>query len=389
MGRGATGPDDWAAALDAPDPGTPHNEAREQVWDALLEILLDKHDDEADVDIDVLRAALDHDEDLRATFNRAWPLIDATDLVGDLWSVPAYLRMCAPWLRPEEVRLLQRTEPAAWTVADLPLLDAARHRLGDPDAPARARRRRAVAAAEREQVAAVIDDLIAADDDHEGLVTMLRHPDIRSNLADPDAVPLADPDLLAGPFAHVVVDEAQELTDAEWQMVLRRCPSRSLTIVGDRAQARQGFPESWEERLGRVGLDRTTHRLPPHQLPHADGGHDRGGARHPGRAPGRQRPDVDPQHGHPRDPRVGVRRPVGPRQVAGCARRGSACLIGDPTTPVTPRVRSLTPELAKGLEFDLVVLVDPESFGSGLTGAVDRYVSMTRATQQLVVLTTP
>ncbi|MGZ4607946.1 MAG: hypothetical protein ACXVXV_17575, partial [Blastococcus sp.] len=47
------------------------------------------------------------------------------------------------------------------------------------------------------------------------------------------------------------------------------------------------------------------------------------------------------------------------------------------------------PELAKGLEFDLVVLVDPETFGTGIEGAVDRYVAMTRATQRLVVLTTP
>jgi DNA helicase IV len=50
-------------------------------------------------------------------------------------------------------------------------------------------------------------------------------------------------------------------------------------------------------------------------------------------------------------------------------------------------VRSLTPELAKGLEFDLVVLIDPDEFGEGIEGAVDRYVAMTRATQQLVVLT--
>ena len=64
------------------------------------------------------------------------------------------------------------------------------------------------------------------------------------------------PDLLAGPFAHVVVDEAQELTDAEWQMLLLRCPSRSFTIVGDRAQARHGFTESWQQRLERIGLDR-------------------------------------------------------------------------------------------------------------------------------------
>jgi len=66
---------------------------------------------------------------------------------------------------------------------------------------------------------------------------------------------------------------------------------------------------------------------------------------------------------------------------------GIACVIGDPTFRSTTRVRSLTPELAKGLEFDLVVLVDPERFGTGIEGAVDRYVAMTRATQQLVVLT--
>jgi len=73
---------------------------------------------------------------------------------------------------------------------------------------------------------------------------------------------------------------------------------------------------------------------------------------------------------------------------------GIACVIAaghrdHGTSAETSRVRSLTPELAKGLEFDLVVLVDPESFGPGVEGAVDRYVAMTRATQQLVILTSP
>ena len=67
---------------------------------------------------------------------------------------------------------------------------------------------------------------------------------------------------------------------------------------------------------------------------------------------------------------------------------GIACVVGDPTFRATSRVRSLTPVLAKGLEFDLVVLVDPEAFGTGIEAAVDRYVAMTRATQRLVVLTT-
>lgn len=79
---------------------------------------------------DLLRRELGRDEALRASVSSAWPLLEAPDLVGDLWSVPAYLRLCAPWLEPDQVRRLQRGQPQAWTEADLPLLDAARHRLG-------------------------------------------------------------------------------------------------------------------------------------------------------------------------------------------------------------------------------------------------------------------
>src|SRR3712207_6714235 len=104
-------------------------------------------------------------------------------------------------------------------------------------------------------MAGVIDELIAADDSELLLMTSLRQQDLRDALVDQAALPSSEPDLLAGPFAHIVVDEAQELTDAEWQMLLLRCPSRSFTIVGDRAQARHGFTESWEERLERVGFD--------------------------------------------------------------------------------------------------------------------------------------
>jgi DNA helicase IV len=67
--------------------------------------------------------------------------------------------------------------------------------------------------------------------------------------------------------------------------------------------------------------------------------------------------------------------------------KGIACVIGDATFRATSGVRALTPEMAKGLEFDLVVLLEPEAFGTGIEGAGDRYVAMTRATQQLVVLT--
>ncbi len=245
--------DEWAEAFEAPAPGTPHNEARDEVWEELLTILVDKFDG-GDVPEGSLRRALTQNAELVETFSRAWPLLDYTDLVSDLWTVPAYLRLCAPWLNAAEVKKLQRQNPKAWTASDLPLLDAARQRLGDPEASRRVRRQNAALAAERELMDRVVDDLIAADDSELMVMSMLRGQDMQDKLVDEDALPTADPDTLAGPFAHVVVDEAQELTDAEWQMLLLRCPSRSFTIVGDRAQARHGFAESWLERLVRLGL---------------------------------------------------------------------------------------------------------------------------------------
>ncbi|HET6299565.1 MAG TPA: RNA polymerase recycling motor ATPase HelR [Kribbella sp.] len=382
---------DWSEAFGSADPSTPHNEVRDQVWEELLTILLDKHEEayeDDDLSLDLVRRSLEQNEVLVDTFNRAWPLIEPTDLVGDLWSVPAYLRMCAPWLSPDEVKKLQRADPQAWTVSDLPLLDAARQRLGDPEASRRKRRQKAAAAVERERMADVIDHIIEADDDNEGWVPMLRGHDIQESLVDVTALPTADPDLLAGPFAHIVVDEAQELTDAEWQMLLLRCPSRSFTIVGDRAQARHGFTESWQERLERVGLDRSTlaslsinYRTPEEVMAEAE----------PvirAALPDANVPTSIRSSGVPVV--HGVASELDSILDTWLAEHadGIACVISaDDSFRTTSRVRSLTPELSKGLEFDLVVLIDPESFGTGIEGAVDHYVAMTRATQQLVVLT--
>lgn len=236
-------------------------------------------------------------------------------------------------------------------------------------------------------MAHVIDSLLEADADGEGAVTMLRGQDLKDTLVDGSARVGGEPDLLAGPFAHIVVDEAQELTDAEWQMLLLRCPSRSFTVVGDRAQARHGFTESWQERLERVGFDRINqaslsinYRTPEEVMSQAE-------------------PVIRAALPDANVP-VSVRS-SGVPVVHGSAdeldavlddwlaahAEGIACVIGDPTFRARPRVRSLTPELSKGLEFDLVVLIDPEQFGTGVEGAVDRYVAMTRATQRLVVLT--
>ncbi|MCS5719354.1 AAA family ATPase [Herbiconiux sp. CPCC 205763] len=382
------GPDDWAEAFDAPEPGTPHNDARDEVWEALVDIVLDRHGREGDDDVTAaqLRRSLVLNDELTSTFNRCWPLLDPVGVVSDLWSVPAHLQQCAPWLSAHDILALQRADARAWTVSDLPFLDAARLRIGDPEASRRRRRREAALAAERESRDRVIDDLIAADDSELLLMSMLRGDDAQNSLVDEAALPSIDPDRLAGPFAHIVVDEAQELSDAEWQMLLHRCPSRSFTIVGDRAQARHGFTESWRERLERIGLGHVTlaslsvnYRTPEEVMAEAEPVI-RAVLPDANVPTSIRRSGVPVVHGSREELEGILETWLAEHQ------EGIACVIGDPAVPSTPRVRSLTPELSKGLEFDLVVLVDPDAFGGGIEGHVDRYVAMTRATQQLVIL---
>ncbi|MEY1672672.1 RNA polymerase recycling motor ATPase HelR [Gordonia sp. ABKF26] len=377
-------PTDWAEAFDVPERGTAHNDARDEVWEELMSIIASRHDD--DVPHHALRRALAANDELVTAFSRAWPVLDATEIVGDLWSVPAFLRMCAPWLAATEVRALQRSTPDAWTEADLPILDRAHRRIGDPAASARRRRQRSDREAEREKIDQVVDDLIAAQvhDDGEGLMAMLRHGNLRHNLGDDLDGETTGP--LAGPFAHIVVDEAQELTDAQWQMLIDRCPSKSFTVVGDRAQARRGFGESWAERLERVGLRDVTaagltiNYRTPEEIMDAAAPVIRAVLPDANVPTSVRRADIPVTYGY----RADLDAVVG--EWTSTHRDGIACVIGEPGFAGTDRVRSLTPTLAKGLEFDLVVLVEPDSFGTGIEGAVDCYVSMTRATQQLVIL---
>ncbi|WLP88785.1 RNA polymerase recycling motor ATPase HelR [Gordonia sp. NB41Y] len=387
-------PAEWAAAFDAADPSVPHNETREDVWDALVQTVLDKH---ADIDSGVgqLRAAVSGNTDLRKAFARSWPVLDGPTLVADLWAVPAFLAYCAPALPADRRRILERPEGSPWTDADLPFLDLARRGLGDPDFSRKRRRRETALAAQRAQMDQVVDDLLAAHtyDDGEGLASMLRSEDLREVLMDESGIDEPHRDPLDATFAHIVVDEAQELTDAQWAMLVSRCPTRSLTIVGDRAQARHGFTESWSQRLTRIGLSDITlaglnvnYRTPEEIMEVA--------------APVIRA--VLPDANIP----TSIRRshiPVTYGHVAELDStltgwladnpEGTACVIVEPeaadavpTTALPDRVRSLTPEQTKGLEFDLVVLVGPAET-AGITAAVDRYVAMTRATARLAVLT--
>ncbi|MDP3952431.1 RNA polymerase recycling motor ATPase HelR, partial [Microbacterium sp.] len=353
---------DWEEAFDI-DTDAPHNDAREEVWNALLDIVLDRFEEQ--IPRAQLRRVLAQDEALTQTFNRAWPLLDPLSLVAALWTSPGFLKRCAPWLTDAEVRLLQRDDARAWTASDLPLLDAAKRHVGDPDAGRMRRERERMKAAEREYRANVADYLMQSSDDDLGLMSMLRGQDVQNSLDDDDALPRTSTDLLGGPFAHIIVDEAQELTDAEWRMLLSRCPSRSFTIVGDRAQARHGFTESWEERLSHAGVKdvriaslTVNYRTPAEIMVEAE-------------------PVIRTALPDANVP-TSVRSSGIPVRHAALSERdaiiaawlaeneeGTACLIGDETFATTERVRSLTPALSKGLEFDLVVLAEPESFGDG------------------------
>ena len=227
----------------------------------------------------------------------------------------------------------------------------------------------------------VVANLIAADDSEMLVMSMLRGQDFQNSLATDSSRPRTDYEQLAGPFAHVIIDEAQELTDAEWRMLVSRCrrgASRSWAIEPRRAtdsRSRGRTPSG--RRAGPRGIASLTinYRTPEEVMAAAE-------------------PVIRaalPDANVPRSVRrsgVPVKRGSASELATvvdgwlSAHDEGTACVIGDPSYRASTRVSSLTPELAKGLEFDLVMLVDPGRFGEGIEGAVDRYVAMTRATQQ-------
>ena len=156
--------------------------------------------------------------------------------------------------------------------------------------------------------------------------------------------------------------------------------------MGDRAQARHGFTESWENRLARVGLRDirisylgVNYRTPTEVMEAA-------APEILAAIPDANVPSSVRESGVPVRHDVVTSLPQLLDAWLDAHPEGVACVIGAPGFAPTSRVRSLTPAASKGLEFDLVVLVRPEQFGQDVTGAVDRYVSMTRSTRELIVL---
>jgi DNA helicase IV len=183
------------------------------------------------------------------------------------------------------------------------------------------------------------------------------------------------------------VDEAQELSEMDWRVLMRRCPNRSFTIVGDLAQRRSVYgATTWQEMLEPYAADRwiyrsltVNYRTPAEIMAVA-------ASLLAEFAPGVQPPDSVRASGvRPWSRKVTVDELPGAieefvREEAG--REGTSIVIGPPGVPGTVPASE-----TKGLEFDAVLVVDPDQIlADGPRGAAELYVALTRATQRLGVV---
>ena len=194
--------------------------------------------------------------DVRAALNRMWPVLSGGELIHDLFSFPALVRSAADGiLDREEQRGLHRSRAAAlrdvaWTEADLALVDEADALLGTPES-ARPRRRRSRRGGRDETGSRVIADL--------GVGGFVTADEIARRYGDDGASATAADDDDPRTFGHVIIDEAQDLSPMQWRMLARRCPSGSMTVVGDFGQStRPGAAQGWPEVL-----DLLPDRVPP------------------------------------------------------------------------------------------------------------------------------
>ncbi len=348
---------------------------------------------------------------VRVALNLAWLPLTPEGLVGDLWAKPHRLAEAAPELSERERELLARPLGAEWTPADVPLLDEAAELLGEDDQAARAQAR-----ADAERRAAEVEFA-------------------RQVLESTGAGAMVSADTLADRFAgggpslttaeraatdrtwaygHVVVDEAQELSAMAWRALLRRVPTRSLTIVGDVAQTSTAAgARSWNEvldpvlrgswRLAELTINyrtpaavadaalrmATAAGLPVSPLTSArdvpdslvidevpPGGLAAGAVRAALAAAART---VD-ESGAGRVAVIVATRRADEVRAALATAGGPGAAGTDLDSPVVV----MTPVESKGLEFDVVVLVEPAEILATSPG--DLYVAMTRPTVALHVL---
>ncbi|MDO2970288.1 RNA polymerase recycling motor ATPase HelR [Mycobacteroides abscessus] len=377
----------------------PHNEARTVFTDVLTWALteraiprigkgwLTREDRKA---WEHLRAELldelgDH-EGFAAALDALWPMLTPETLLSELYTSPERLR--AAGADPA----LARRIGDAWTVSDVPLLDELVDLLGRDKAAEEAteRERRA----EAEYAAGVLDLMTGREDmmddeDHLFATDLLGAEDLAERFTERDTRDLverasADRDWTYG---HIVIDEAQELSEMDWRVLMRRCPSRSFTVVGDLAQRRSAAgATSWETMLQPYVPGRwlyrplsVNYRTPAEIMAVAS-------AVLAEFAPGTQPPESVRSSGVlPWSRRLSegeLSKAIEEFVLHEKGREGTSVVIGPPGVPGTVPASE-----TKGLEFDAVLVVEPERIlADGPRGAAELYVALTRATQRLGVL---
>ncbi|MDI2027414.1 RNA polymerase recycling motor ATPase HelR [Saccharopolyspora sp. TS4A08] len=385
---------EWARE-EARDSGLPHNEARAVFVDVVGYVLteratarigrgwLTREDEEWGNVREEVRAELAEHRGLREAIDALWPELTPQQLLAELYTSPERLRAVG-------AEALLRGDGEVWTVSDVPLLDELVDLLGEVKAPA------AEEDSEAEYAAGVLEILqverhdLMDDEDHLLAQDLLHAEDLAERFVERDTRELAeraaaDRDWT---YRHVVVDEAQELSEMDWRVLMRRCPSRSFTVVGDLAQRRSAAgARTWAAMLDRYVPGRwayreltVNYRTPAEIMRLAAGllGEF---------APGVTPPDSVRSNGvEPWCRQVAVSEMSG--AIADFTseeseREGTSVVIGPPGIP-----GAVTPTATKGLEFDAVLLVEPAEILRTPRGAADLYVALTRATQRLGILHT-
>ncbi len=349
-------------------------------------------------------------EEFRGVVNESWPSLTPEQLVESLFASPASLAAAARALSAQERQLLVRPRGSGWTQADMPLLDEARVVLGDVESVLRPARERRARRGERRYAREVLELTgTAGQVDPDSLVRRYRDAGRHRSVVERAS---EDPDW---EFGHVVVDEAQELSAMGWRMLVRRCPARSMTVVGDVAQTGAEWgARSWAEKLEPVAAGRwrvaeltVNYRTPQEVMAVAA---DVLVAAHSAAVPPSS---VRTSGGRPWAVQVGVDELPGRlaalvvEQVRTAAGGTVAVLApnslyddvaaavlahvdgavaGGPDALDAP-VAVLPVRLAKGLEFDSVLVVEPQRIvDDSPLGLNDLYVALTRTTTRLGVV---
>lgn len=359
-----------------------------------------------------LLSDLRHDGDVRRALNLAWLPYSPEDFLRILLSRRERLRSAAPRSLAGRIDALVRPKDAPLTIEDIPLVDELAELLGDDDAPGR---RRAAATAEDDERTLGYARQVLENVDTSGII---RAEDLAAQVGRVrDGRTLAE--RAAGDrtwtYGHVVVDEAQEHSAMMWRALMRRCPTKSFTVVGDVAQTSSAAgTSSWERALepyvqDRLHVERLTvnYRTPArimdraqamataHELPVTAVSSVREGETDPRITPVAESALAQAAaEAAARLHRQGVGRLAviaAPERVAdllaAMRERAELPAAGVGSSGVDDEIAVMTAQDSKGLEFDGIIVVEPIELLHGHDrGAGDLYVAMTRPTRCLEIL---